>query len=152
MIRSLHLQHKLFIQVMSIQNLSEADIHPKRTQEIATILCHTHLLDGDVELSRKIVGHIKDLETEWQRVWHIHHLRLWHGSMCARRAFPEYKVTNWRSDFRVDDVVQEVDLQRILLLTELTVRSCVGVLRLEDECGQVQDGLRYLRSSGRGWV
>ena len=124
---------------------SEADICPKRTQEIAAILCHPQLLDGDTELSRKIVGFLKDQETEWQRVWHIHHLRLWHGSMCARRAFPEYRVTNWRSDFRLDDVVQEVDLQRILLLTELTVRSCVGVqvLRLEDGCGQVQDGLRY---------
>ena len=134
---------------MSIQNLSEGDIYPKRTQEIATILCHSQLLDGDVELSRKIVGHIKDLETEWQRVWHIHHLRLWHGSTCARRAFPEYRVTNWRPDFRSDDVVQEVDLQRILLLTELTVRACVGVqvLRLDDDaCGQVQEGLRYLRS------
>ena len=124
---------------------SEADICPKRTQEIAAILCHHQLLDGDTELSRKIVGFLKDKETEWQRVWHTHHLRLWHGSMCARRAFPEYRVTNWRSDFRLDDVVQEVDLQRILLLTELTVRSCVGVqvLRLEDGCGQVQDGLRY---------
>ena len=124
---------------------SEADICPKRTQEIAAILCHPQLLDGDTELSRKIVGFLKDQETEWQRVWHIHHLRLWHGSMCARRAFPEYRVTNWRSDFRLDDVVQEVDLQRILLLTELTVRSCVGVqvLRLEDGCGQVQDALRY---------
>jgi hypothetical protein len=45
---------------------------PKRTQEIATILCHPQLLDGDTELSRKIVGHLKDAETEWHRSWHIH--------------------------------------------------------------------------------
>ena len=133
---------------------SEADICPKRTQEIAAILCHPQLLDGDTELSRKIVGFLKDKETEWQRVWHIHHLRLWHGSMCARRAFPEYRVTNWRSDFRLDDVVQEVDLQRILLLTELTVRSWGSLPHHSHNGkhlpGQVQDGLRYLRSSGSG--
>ena len=43
---------------------------PKRTQEIATILCQ--LLDGDTELSRKIVNLLKETETEWHRTWHIH--------------------------------------------------------------------------------
>ena len=45
---------------------------PKRTQEIATILCHPHLLDGDIELSRKIVNLLKEAETDCSRVWHTH--------------------------------------------------------------------------------
>jgi len=45
---------------------------PKRTQEIATILCQR--LDGDAELSRKIVGHLKETETECNRIWHINRL------------------------------------------------------------------------------
>ena len=47
---------------------------PKRTQEIATILCHNQLLDGDTELSRKIVNLLKETETEWHRTWHTHRL------------------------------------------------------------------------------
>ena len=111
---------------------------PKRTQEIATILCQ--LLDGDTELSRKIVNLLKDQETEWQRAWHIHRLRKWHGSVCARRRFPEYQGWNikWRTDFRVGDVVQEFDLQRVILLTELTVLLGGSI------AGQVQDGHRFL--------
>jgi len=31
-------------------------------------------LDGDTELSRKIVGHLKEAETEWHRAWHTHRL------------------------------------------------------------------------------
>ena len=83
---------------------------PKRTQEIAMILCHNQLLDGDTELSRKIVSFLKEAETEWQRAWHIHRLRLWHGSSCTRRRFPEYheSIIKWRSDFRVDEVVKDV--------------------------------------------
>ena len=121
---------------------------PKRTQEIATILCQR--LDGDTELSRKIVNLLKESETEWHRTWHIHRLRLWHGSMCARRAFPEYKVRDlkWRSDFRVGDVVPEVNLQRVLLLTELTVKCC-GWITAGKRCGQLQDGLRFLAYQGR---
>ena len=86
---------------------------PKRTQEIATVLCQ--LLDGDTELSRKIVGLLKGAETEWQRAWHIHRLRIWHGSSWTRRRFPEYHVSiiKWRSDFRVDEVVKEVQDLRI---------------------------------------
>ena len=81
---------------------------PKRTQEIATILCL--FLDGDTELSRKIVALLKEAETEWQRAWHIHRLRIWHGSSWSRRRFPEYHVSfiKWRSDFRVSEVVKEV--------------------------------------------
>jgi len=45
---------------------------PKRTQEIATTLCQ--LLDGDTELSRKVVGHLKEAETECSRTWHTYRL------------------------------------------------------------------------------
>ena len=117
---------------------------PKRTQEIATTLCLC--LDGDTELSRKIVVYLKEAETEWQRAWHIHRLRLWHGSTCARRPFAEYKAHKimWRSDFRVLDVTQEVDLQRVLLLTELTGQCCGWINARGRRCGQLQDGFRFL--------
>ena len=81
---------------------------PKRTQEIATILCHNQLLDGDTELSRKIVTLLKGAETEWSQAWHIHRLRLWHGSSWTRRRFPEYSPIKWRSDFRVSEGVKDV--------------------------------------------
>jgi len=95
------------------KHLQEPMNFPKRTQEIATVLCQ--LLDGDTELSRKIVGLLKGAETEWQRAWHIHRLRIWHGSSWTRRRFPEYHVSiiKWRSDFRVDEVVKEVQDLRI---------------------------------------
>jgi hypothetical protein len=97
------------------KHLQEPMNFPKRTQEIATILCHNQLLDGDTELSRKIVGLLKGAETDWQRAWHIHRLRIWHGSSWTRRRFPEYHVSiiKWRSDFRVDEVVKEVQDLRI---------------------------------------
>ena len=55
--------------------------HPKRTQEIATILCE--LLGGDIELPRMIVGILKDTETEGSRDWHIHRLRPWRAGFCS---------------------------------------------------------------------
>ena len=121
---------------------------PKRTQEIATIICQR--LDGDTELARKIVGHLKDQETDWNRHWHIHHLKLWHGSACARRPFPEYQVPTiqWRSDYSVDDVVGEVDIKRGILLKELTMQCC-GWITAGERCGQLQDGLRFLAAQRR---
>jgi len=58
---------------------------PKRTQEIATILCHNQLLDGDTELSRKIVDLLKEAETVCSRTWHIHCLstREWYRDTCG---------------------------------------------------------------------
>ena len=57
--------------------------YPKRTQEIASILCQ--LLDGDTELSRKIVELLKDQETDCSRIWHIHRLstRKWYRKTCG---------------------------------------------------------------------
>ena len=64
--------------------LTEPMNHPKRTQEIATILCE--LLGGNIELPRKIVSILKDTETEWSRNWHIHRLstRKWYRATCGR--------------------------------------------------------------------
>ena len=58
-------QSKHFIEPMN---------HPKRTQEIATILCE--LLGGDIELPRKIVSILLDTDTEWSRNGHFHRYRV----------------------------------------------------------------------------
>jgi hypothetical protein len=110
------------------KHLQEPMNFPKRTQEVATILCHNQLLDGDTELSRKIVGLLKGAETEWQRAWHIHRLRHWHGSFLGlRRCFSEYQYPNYpcRSDFSFSSlgVGSEINLPRQLMMKEL-----VGVL------------------------
>jgi hypothetical protein len=55
---------------------SESPLHPKRTQEIATILCL--LLGREIELPRKIIGYLKDAETERDRVYHMSLIRPHH--------------------------------------------------------------------------
>ena len=96
--------------------LTEPMNHPKRTQEIATILCE--LLGGDIELPRKIVGILKDSETEWSRDWHIHRYRDLYGwdggqySLGKLRFHTDYKCTKikLRDDFTNEDIVaRQVD-------------------------------------------
>ena len=58
------------------KHLSESPLHPKRTQEIATILCL--LLGREIELPRKIIGHLKDAETERDRAYHMSLIRPHH--------------------------------------------------------------------------
>ena len=99
------------------KHLSESDIHPKRTQEIATILCE--LLDGNIDIPRKIVGHLKDAETEWSRHWHIQRYRYLYGTLggIVFRGFwmeirplwkphTDYQDYNikWRGDFMNGDI------------------------------------------------
>ena len=69
---------------LSAKHYPEPMNHPKRTQEIATILCE--LLGGDIELPRMIVFLLKEAETEWSRDWHIHRLstRKWYRATCGR--------------------------------------------------------------------
>jgi hypothetical protein len=58
------------------KHLPESPLHPKRTQEIATILCL--LLGGEIELPRKIIGHLKEAETERDRAYHMSLIRPHH--------------------------------------------------------------------------
>ena len=111
--------------------LTEPTNHPKRTQEIATILCE--LLGGDIELPRMIVSLLKEAETEWSRDWHIHRYRDLYGdnntyqysSGKVPRFHTGYKgcslgrpcpgqqcrcVVKWRDDFTNEDIVaRQVD-------------------------------------------
>ena len=64
--------------------------HPKRTQEIATILCQR--LGGHIELSRKIVGILKDAETEWSRDWYINRITT---RPSVEFSFPLYPSRSW---------------------------------------------------------
>ena len=115
--------------VLSAKHYPEPMNHPKRTQEIATILCD--LLGGNIELPRMIVGHLKDAETDWSREWHIHRYRDLYGdnntyqySSGKLRFQPDYKgcslsrcrgqqcrcVVKWRDDFTNEDIVaRQVD-------------------------------------------
>ena len=69
---------------LSAKHYPEPMNHPKRTQEIATILCE--LLGGDIELPRMIVSLLKEAETEESRNWYIHRLstRKWYTVTCGR--------------------------------------------------------------------
>ena len=99
--------------------------HPKRTQEIATILCE--LLGGDTDITRKIVGILKESETDWSREWHIHRYRdlygVGRGPTATRRQTPhtDYKGDNikWRDDFTNEDIVaRQVDGDGTILYKE----------------------------------
>jgi len=72
---------------------------PKRTQEIATILCHNQLLDGDTELSRKIVNLLKEAETEWQRAWHTHRYQGLLGSVGLDEGDPNQSIRHFYHRF-----------------------------------------------------
>ena len=71
--------------------------HPKRTQEIATILCE--LLGGDIELPRKIVSLLKEAETEWSRDWHIHRYRDLYGDNNTYQ-YSSGKVPRFHTGYR----------------------------------------------------
>ena len=58
------------------KHLPEAPLHPKRTQEIAEILFS--LLGREIELPRKIIGHLKEAETERDRAYHMSLIRPHH--------------------------------------------------------------------------
>jgi hypothetical protein len=77
---------------LSAKHYPEPMNHPKRTQEIATILCE--LLGGDIELPRKIVSLLKEAETEESRNWHIHRLstRKWWTSRAAECPWPAWEL------------------------------------------------------------
>ena len=114
---------------LSAKHFIEPMNHPKRTQEIATILCD--LLGGDIELPRMIVSLLKEAETDWSRDWHIHRYRDLYGdnntyqySSGKLRCRPDYKgcslsrcrgqqcrcVVKWRDDFTNEDIVaRQVD-------------------------------------------
>ena len=93
--------------------LTEPMNHPKRTQEIATILCE--LLGGDIELPRMIVSLLKEAETEWSRDWHIHRYRDLYGveNGVVFRPHTDYQDHNikWREDFTDGDIATRVSLQ-----------------------------------------
>ena len=93
--------------------LTEPMNHPKRTQEIATILCE--LLGGDIELPRMIVSLLKEAETDWSRDWHIHRYRDLYGvgNEVVFRPHTDYQDHNikWREDFTDGDIATRVSLQ-----------------------------------------
>ena len=77
------------------KHLPENPPHPRRTQEIATIL--SDLLNGDTDIPRKIVSILKEVETDWGREWYIHRYR----------DFIHSPIPKWRNDFSNDDIIEQ---------------------------------------------
>ena len=109
--------------------------HPKRTQEIATILCE--LLGGDIELPRKIVSLLKEAETEWSRDWHIHRYRYIHISQSSTlrcwgttdrcHIFPECSThaIRWPRGFTHEDTARH-HISAAMFLRDIRFRSGWG--------------------------